>query len=81
MAEIYSCLTERVGVCSATLGPSELILLLGTADAKTNSSPVVAVSAQAGLNRVYKDSHQSVDLVSIGGDGVAGRRDGAARAR
>ena len=37
----------------------------GVADATTNSSPVVAVSAQVGLNRIYKESHQSVDLVSM----------------
>ena len=27
--------------------------------------PVVALSAQVGLNRIYKESHQSVDLVSM----------------
>ena len=65
MAEIYGRLTGRAGVCSATLGPGAINLLLGTADATTNSSPVVALSAQAGLNRIYKESHQSVDLVSM----------------
>jgi acetolactate synthase-1/2/3 large subunit len=38
---------------------------LGTADANTNSTPLVALSAQVGLNRIYKESHQSVDLVSM----------------
>ena len=65
MAEIYGRLTGRAGVCSATLGPGAINLLLGTADATTNSSPVVAISAQVGLNRIYKESHQSVDLVSM----------------
>ena len=55
MAEIYGRLTGRAGVCSATLGPGAINLLLGTADATTNSSPVVALSAQVGLNRIYKD--------------------------
>ena len=45
--------------------PGAINLLLGTADATTNSSPVVAISAQVGLNRIYKESHQSVDLVSM----------------
>ncbi len=58
-------LTGRAGVCSATLGPGAINLLLGTADATTNSTPVVAISAQVGLNRIYKESHQSVDLVSM----------------
>ena len=65
MAEIYGRLTGRAGVCSATLGPGAINLLLGTADATTNSTPVVAFSAQVGLNRIYKESHQSVDLVSM----------------
>ena len=64
MAEIYGRVTGRAGVCSATLGPGAINLLLG-ADATTNSSPVVAISAQVGLNRIYKESHQSVDLVSM----------------
>jgi len=65
MAEIYGRLTGRAGVCSATLGPGAINLLLGTADATTNSSPVVALSAQVGLNRIYKESHQSVNLVAM----------------
>jgi acetolactate synthase-1/2/3 large subunit len=65
MAEIFGRLTGRAGVCSATLGPGAINLLLGTADANTNSTPVVAFSAQVGLNRIYKESHQSVDLVSM----------------
>src|SRR5208282_6334720 len=40
MAEIYGRLTGRAGVCSATLGPGAINLLLGTADAYTNSTPV-----------------------------------------
>ncbi len=65
MAEIFGRLTGRAGVCSATLGPGAINLLLGTADATTNSTPLVAFSAQVGLNRIYKESHQSVDLVSL----------------
>src|SRR5271157_5414038 len=65
MAETYGRLTGRAGVCSATLGPGAINLLLGTADATTNSTPLVALSAQVGLNRIYKESHQSVDLVSM----------------
>ena len=65
MAEIYGRITGQAGVCSSTLGPGAINLLLGTADATTNSTPVVAISAQVGLNRIYKESHQSVDLVSM----------------
>jgi acetolactate synthase I/II/III large subunit len=65
MAETYGRLTGRPGVCSATLGPGAINLLLGTADATTNSTPLVALSAQVGMDRSFKESHQGVDLVSM----------------
>lgn len=65
MAETYGRLTARAGVCSASLGPGAINLLLGVADATTNSTPVVALSAQVGMNRGYKESHQGVDLVAM----------------
>lgn len=65
MAETYGRLTGKAGVCSATLGPGAINLLLGVADATTNSTPVLALSAQVGNNRSYKESHQGVDLVSM----------------
>jgi acetolactate synthase I/II/III large subunit len=65
MAEVYGRLTGRAGVCSATLGPGAINLLLGVADATTNSTPVVALSAQVGMARSFKESHQGVDLVPM----------------
>ncbi|GLP78226.1 acetolactate synthase large subunit [Mycobacterium antarcticum] len=65
MAEVYGRLTGKAGVCSATLGPGAINLLLGVADATTNSTPVIALSAQVGMQRSYKESHQGVDLVSM----------------
>jgi acetolactate synthase-1/2/3 large subunit len=65
MAEVYGRLTGRAGVCSATLGPGAINLLLGVADATTNSTPLVALSAQVGMGRSYKESHQGVDLISM----------------
>ncbi len=65
MAEIYGRLTGKAGVCSATLGPGAINLLLGTADATTNSTPLLAISAQVGMDRNFKESHQSVDLVPM----------------
>ncbi len=58
MADIYGRLTDQAGVCVATLGPGAINLLLGTADANSDSVPLVAISAQGGLNRIYKESHQ-----------------------
>ncbi|MEV7325632.1 acetolactate synthase large subunit [Streptomyces sp. NPDC093970] len=65
MAEIYGRLTGRAGVCSATLGPGAINLLLGVADAITNSAPLVALAAQGSLRRIHKESHQVIDLVSM----------------
>src|SRR5487761_2118249 len=65
MADMYGRLTGRAGVCLATLGPGAINLLLGVADAQTDSAPLVALSAQVGLGRIYKETHQVVDLVSM----------------
>jgi acetolactate synthase I/II/III large subunit len=47
--------------------PASMILTRsnGVVDAQADSSPLVAISAQVGLNRIYKESHQIVDLVSM----------------
>jgi acetolactate synthase I/II/III large subunit len=65
MAETYGRITGKAGLCSATLGQGAINLLLGTADAHTDSVPLIAISAQVGLNRQYKETHQFVDLVSM----------------
>lgn len=65
MAEMYGRVTGEPSVVSATLGPGAINMQLGVADATTNSTPMVAISAQVGQNRQYKESHQYVDLVSM----------------
>lgn len=65
MADTYGALTGRPGVCLATLGPGAINLMLGIANAQLDSHPLVAIAAQAGLDRIYKESHQFVDLVSL----------------
>ena len=65
MADVYGRLTGKAGVCLSTLGPGSINLLLGVADAHTNSTPVVAISAQVGLNRIFKESHQIIRLQDI----------------
>ena len=65
MADTYGALTGKAGVCLATLGPGAINLLLGVANAQLDSHPLVAITAQAGLDRIYKESHQVVDLVSL----------------
>jgi acetolactate synthase-1/2/3 large subunit len=63
MADTYGALTGKAGVCLATLGPGALNLILDRE--RPADHPLVALMAQAGLNRLYKESHQVVDLVSL----------------
>jgi acetolactate synthase-1/2/3 large subunit len=65
MAEMYGRVTGRAAVVSSTLGPGAINMQLGVADATTNSTPMVAISAQVGQDRQFKESHQYVDLVSM----------------
>ncbi|MGH3542244.1 MAG: acetolactate synthase large subunit, partial [Mycobacterium sp.] len=65
MAEMYGRVTGRAAVVSTTLGPGAINMQLGVADATTNSTPMVAISAQVGQDRQYKESHQYVDLVRM----------------
>jgi len=65
MADIYGLLTGKAGVCLATLGPGAINLTLGVADAQLDSHPLVALVAQVGLNRIFKESHQAIDLVNL----------------
>src|SRR5262245_59196478 len=56
MADTYGRLTGKAGVCLATLGPGAINLTLGVANAQLDSHPLVALAAQAGLDRVFKES-------------------------
>ncbi len=65
MADVWGRLTGTPGVCLGTLGPGAINLLTGVADAYLDRAPLVAITGQAGLERVYKESHQYVDIVSM----------------
>lgn len=67
MANTYGRLTGEPGVCMATLGPGALNLVLPVADANVNTTPLVAISAQGGTDRINKESHQIVDLTGVFG--------------
>src|SRR3954471_957742 len=65
MADMYGRLTQRAGVCLGTLGPGATNLLTGVADAFLDRSPLVALTGQADLERMHKESHQHIDVVSM----------------
>ncbi len=65
MADVYGRLTGRAGVCLATLGPGAMNLVTGVADANMDRAPLVAITGQASLDRMHKESHQYMDVVSV----------------
>jgi acetolactate synthase-1/2/3 large subunit len=65
MADMYGRLTRRAGVCLGTLGPGATNLVTGVADALLDRSPLVALTGQADLERMHKESHQHIDVVSM----------------
>ncbi|HEY7908224.1 MAG TPA: thiamine pyrophosphate-binding protein, partial [Thermomicrobiales bacterium] len=65
MADVYGRLSTYPGVCLATLGPGATNLLTGVADAQLDRAPLVAITGQAGLDRMHKESHQYIDVVEM----------------
>jgi acetolactate synthase I/II/III large subunit len=65
MADMYGRLTGRAGVCLGTLGPGALNLVTSVADAFLDRAPLVAITGQADLERMHKESHQYIDLVDV----------------
>jgi acetolactate synthase-1/2/3 large subunit len=65
MADAWGRLTGKAGVCLSTLGPGATNLVTGVADANLDKSPVVAITGQAGLRRLHKESHQYLDIVGM----------------
>src|SRR3954468_14452801 len=65
MADMYGRLTGRAGVCLGTLGPGATNLITAVADAFLDRAPLVALTGQADLERMHKESHQFIDLVSM----------------
>ncbi|WP_335341898.1 acetolactate synthase large subunit [Bifidobacterium moraviense] len=65
MAATHGHLTGEPGVCLATLGPGALNLTLPVAQANASTTPLVAICAQGNVGRLYKESHQIIDLESV----------------
>src|SRR5215210_2201174 len=65
MADVYGRLTGRAGVCLGTLGPGAMNLTTAVADAFLDRAPLVALTGQADLERMHKESHQYIDIVDM----------------
>ncbi len=65
MADVYGRLTGRASVAMATLGPGATNLVTGIADAYLDRAPMVAITGQAGSDKLHKEAHQVVDIVRM----------------
>jgi acetolactate synthase I/II/III large subunit len=65
MADIYGRLTQKVGVCLATLGPGATNLTTGVANANMDRSPILAITGQTNSDLLHKESHQNMDAVTM----------------
>src|SRR3954470_12210134 len=65
MADVHGRLTGRSAVAMATLGPGATNLVTGIADAFLDRAPMVAITGQAGSDKLHKEAHQVVDIVRM----------------
>ncbi len=65
MADVYGRLSNKVGVCLATLGPGATNLTTGVASANMDRSPLLAITGQTVINQMHKESHQNMDPVTM----------------
>lgn len=65
MADVFGRLTGRPAVAMSTLGPGATNLVTGIADAYLDRAPMVAVTGQAGSDKIHKEAHQFVDIVRM----------------
>jgi len=64
-AQGVSRTTDRVGVCMGTSGPGATNLVTAIADAKMDSIPLIAISAQVPTNLIGSDAFQETPMVEI----------------
>jgi acetolactate synthase-1/2/3 large subunit len=65
MADVHGRLTGRAAVALSTLGPGATNLVTGIADAFLDRAPMVAITGQAGSDKLHKEAHQVVDIVEM----------------
>lgn len=65
MAEVYGRLTGNPAGALGTLGPGATNLMTGVADANMDRAPMIVITGQADTERLHKESHQVMDVVSM----------------
>ena len=64
-ADGYARSTGKVGVCMATSGPGATNLVTGIATAYMDSIPLVAITANVGVDILGRDSFQEIDIAGV----------------
>src|SRR5271155_3417470 len=64
-AEGYARSTGRVGVCVATSGPGATNFVTCLADAKMDSTPIVAITGQVGTTVIGTDAFQETPIIEV----------------
>lgn len=64
-AEGYARVSGRTGVCIVTSGPGATNTITGIADAMVDSTPIVVIAGQVGVQMLGSDAFQECDVVDI----------------
>ena len=64
-AEGYARVSGKVGVALVTSGPGATNTITGIADAMMDSTPIVVISGQVGVNALGSDAFQECDIVDV----------------
>src|SRR4051794_6152059 len=64
-AEGYARSTGRVGVCMATSGPGATNFVTCLADAKMDSTPIIAITGQVGSAVIGTDAFQETPIIEV----------------
>jgi acetolactate synthase-1/2/3 large subunit len=64
-AEGYARVTGKAGVCLATSGPGATNFVTCLADAKMDSTPIVAITGQVGTSVIGTDAFQETPIIEV----------------
>lgn len=64
-AEGYARVSGKVGVALVTSGPGATNTITGIADAMMDSTPIVVITGQVGVNALGSDAFQECDIVDL----------------
>src|ERR1041384_2913562 len=64
-AEGYARSSGKVGVCVATSGPGATNFVTCLADAKMDSTPIIAITGQVGTHVIGSDALQETPIVEV----------------